>query len=198
MKSKIVSLSALCLLLSICITILGGCSTEKAKDEEYLYNWLLENGELVNGTKLVYEEKLEDGKVFALHYDTGYTHELFVTYTTNYDGYELKVRLPLLTDSSKVITWLTLVNNDDFTHGLEYYHNPDTFTKKTPIEHGDGFGDTIVINEATKEEREEWEKMYKLCAELAHESLCSLIDWLNESLCPKAKLELSDLGYLKY
>jgi hypothetical protein len=97
-----------------------------------------------------------------------------------------------------VEAWISLMNSDGFTRGLEYYHNPETFTKKTPIEHSDTFGDTLVVPESTKEEIEELEKMNELCEELAHGSLCSIIDWLNESLCPKAKFKLSDLGYSHY
>ncbi len=208
MKKFIVSLFSAILIVSICLSTLSGC--DKAYSKERLYNWLLDNGELVNGTKLVYTDN-----EFALHYDTGYVHELFVTYSlTDYEGYQLEVRVPLFINGEKVLSTITLINNNGFTRGLEYYHTPKSFTNKTPIEHGDTIGDTIsmadypheyvdgkVIVKVPEEDKpkiEEFKRMGSLCEELSHEMLCDILDWLKNSLCPSAEMDISDLGYKAY
>lgn len=201
------------LLVSICLSTFTGCS--KKKDEDYLYNWLLENGELVNSSALVYEEKIDSNKTFALHYDTGYINQLFVTYSiTDYEGYILEAQMPLFIEGEKVLSSITLINADGFTRGLEYSHNPKQFTNKTPVEHGDATGDIlsyadypheyvdgkiiVKIPEEDKPKFAEYEKMYDLCKELSQETLCDILDWLTEEICPLAKMDISDFGYKAY
>ncbi len=219
MKKFAIKLSTILLLVVICLSTLYGCSTketsEDAKDNDYLYNWLLENGELINGTALIYEEKLDENKVFALHYDTGYVNELFVTYSiTDYEGYQLEATLPLFIDDDKVLSHLTLINADGFTRGLEYYHTPNSFTSKTPVEHRDTYGDTISMEDypheyvdgkivvkvpdEDKAKIEELKRMNNLCEELSHGTLCNILDWLNEKICPLAEMKISDFGYKAY
>ena len=210
MKKLAIFLFSTLLLVTICLSTFAGCSLSLKKDKDYLYDWLLENGALVNGTKLVYSDNN-----FSLHFDTGYVHELFATYTvTDYEGYQLEVRLPLFTEDEKVLSTITLINAEGYTRGIEYYHTPGRFTNKTPIEHGDAIGDTlsyadypheyvdgkiiVKVPEEDKPKIAEYEKMYALCEELSHGTLCDILDWLTEEICPLAEMNISDFGYKAY
>jgi hypothetical protein len=212
MKKLISILFSALLIVTICLSTLSGCDIipQKETSEERLYNWLLENGELINGTRLVYTDNN-----FSLHYDTSYAHKLFVTYSvTDYKGYQVETKMPLFIEDEKVLANITLINAEGFTRGLEYYHTPQHFTNKTPIEHGDTTGDTISmadypheyvdgkivvkVPEEDKPKIEELEKMNALCEELAHDNLCSILDWLSEKICPSAEMDIADFGYEAY
>ena len=211
-KSHII-ISAIVVLVLIASVALASVLTDILtieKDGDYLYNWLLENGELVNGTKIVYSDN-----DFSLCYDTAepYT-KLFVVYSvSDYEGYQLEARVPLFglaIESSSI----TLINDEGFTRGLKYSHTPSSFTNKTPIKHVDTFGDTIStadypleyvdgkyvmhVPEEDKPKLAELKRMNALCEELAHKSLCSILDWLSAEICPLADMEMSDFGYFDY
>lgn len=207
-------LSSVLLLVIICISVFSGCST---KDKDYLYNWLLENGELVNNTELIYKDN-----TFTLNAKS--SKKIFVEYKTiNSDGYEITVQLPLYSKSEKVSTEIS-VESKDASSSLTYYHTANSFTRKTPIEYGSTSNypplNTITIgeyrngeyippdknqkeeNKRLQEENEKIKALHTIHEDIAkglsHESLCTILDWLNEEICPLAKMEISDLGYKAY
>ena len=218
MKRSITILSSMILLVAICLSTLSGCVIKNS--EENLYSWLLENGELVNGTELMYKDNS-----FALY--TGHSQKMFVDYTiSDYKGYEITVQLPLFSESKKVVAKIT-VQNKDSSSIFECYHYPDSFTMKTPLEYGvkneypdfdvinlDDYG-TMVYEDGKyvfhfdESKREEYEKKTSYNAEItkqrelreeiakdiSHKSIAAILDWINEEV---AKVDISDLGYKVY
>lgn len=228
--SNIRTLSSVFLLLAICLSVFNGCSAKDknkdkdyVKDKDYLYNWLLENGELVDNTELLYKDN-------AFTLSTKGPKKIFVEYkTTNSDGYEITVQLPLYSKSEKVSTEIS-VESEDAGSTLTYYHIAKSFTRKSPIEYGstsnyppfetinlNDYGELIYENgkyvlHVDENKREEYEQRKNKNAEieaqhiihediakdLSHESLCTILDWLKKKICPLAKMEISDFGYNAY
>ncbi len=225
MKTKYFVIS-LCIIL-ICLFSLYGCfkyeTQQLTKNEKQLYNWLLENGELVNGTGLMYQDN-----AFTLH--TNHSQKIFVNYVIpDYNGCKVIVQFPLFSESENSSTSISVQSNDSST-SLIHFHTAKDFTKKSPIEYGDmnSYPPLVPITlddyGTFKEEngklvfcldenkREEYEQINKineeisaqqgLCEnvakELAHETLCDILDWLNEEICPLVKMDISDLGYTNY
>ena len=202
---------ALCIILSFSLI-----SCNQPKDKEYVYNWLLENGELINGTELVYSDKIDSFHTYKLCYSSNMVgSNLCAVYViNNYNGYNVSLTLPLYTNSNNVLTYISIDNAEGFERGLEYYHNRNIFQRKSPITHNDTYGDTIDLSkyphkevdgkiivdvpQDVKEQLNEMKHMNALCEELAQESLCSILDWLKTKICPLADMELSDFGYEKY
>lgn len=94
----------------------------------------------------------------------------------DYKGYRITVTLPLYSDSKNVETKI-LVNNDNSSSSLSFYHYPETFSNKSPIEYGsiinspqteqlliDNFGEFIEENgklvfHLDESKRQEYEKI---------------------------------------
>jgi hypothetical protein len=120
----------------------------------------------------------------------------------------------VFTDFNLVAATISLANIDGFTRGLKFYHDRETFQKRSPISHGDSYGDTIDLSEypheyidgkyhvdipyEVKVKLEEMDNMNALCESLAQPSIREILDWLNTSVCPLADMDLSDFGYEKY
>ena len=223
MKRYIIFLSSILLLAAMVLSTLAGCSPEVKKDKDYLYNWLLENGELANGTELMYK----DGE-FTLR--TDHSQEMVVEYIIpDYNGYKITVRLPLYSKSDKASAVIS-VHKRTASSSLTYYHTAKNFTKKSPISYGtiSSYPQLETINKAdygtSKYENgmfvfyfdaskwEEYEQKIKankeisaqqelresIAKDLAHEALCDILDWLNEEICPSAKMDVSEFGYKAY
>lgn len=217
---RCVFLSSMLLLVAICLSTFAGCSLELKKDKDYLYDWLLDNGELVNATELIYKDE-----TFTLRSD--HSKKLFVDYTIpDYKGYEITVKLPLYSESEKVIAEIS-VHNEDSSSVFSCYHYPKTFTSKTPLEfdtisqHPDydyiimsDYGTTTyedgkMVFHLDESKREEYEKKKKyneeidaqrelretMAKEISHKTLCDILDWLNEEI---AEMDISDFGYKAY
>lgn len=223
-KKTVITLLATLLVTIICLSSLCGCSPkETPKDKQYLYNWLLENGELVNGTELMYQDN-----TFTLR--TDHSQGMFVDYVIpNYNGYEITVQLPLFSESENTSTTIS-VQNEDSSTTLTYCHTAKDFTTKSPIKHDDIHSypplETIImddygtfkyengklvfhLDESKREEYEQKTKINKeiktqqelrenIAKELAHETLCEILDWLNDEICPLTEMDISDFGYNAY
>lgn len=170
------------------------------KDEAYLYDWLLENGELVGGTDLVYRHVTQQGVMYALNCNTENSEPYFwVSYIKpNYKGYEVRGHLPLDPNhrlyTNTIIASISLYDYEErITRGLDFSHNKKVFTNKTPIEFDDYFGYDDFKNSMDK-----IIAMNDLCDELSHPTLCDMLDWLKDDVCPLAKMDMSDFGYEKY
>ncbi len=103
------------------------------KDSDYMNSWLVENGELVNGTELVYTDQNTANK-FTL--STDQSQNIIVTYViNNYKGYKVTVQLPLFSESKKISAEIS-VQKGNYSSTLTYYHTAKNFTKNSPISHG--------------------------------------------------------------
>ena len=181
------------------------------KDRDYLYNWLLENGELASGgTSVVYKEVYSNNRVYSLYYNTSSANRIFASYTSkNSEGYIIIVTVELFTSGDEETNAeIVVINSDDKRRGLKYYHNPQQFTVNTPISIVSAFGDHFPDKEASGkyddplESFNAWKKPMEEVEDVGkksiHSGICSIIDWLNDSICTKAKMDLSDFGYELY
>lgn len=184
MKKCIKLLSVCCLVVHI-IVFVCGCTFITKQREKHLYNWLEENGQLLNGTDLVYQQTGEVGDLFVLRYSTA-SSVMCIEYSTHYEGYHITVELPLFYEDNEVLTTIEVENEDFLYRGLEFSHNRKEFTRNSPIEHHDWYGNTEAYG------------MTSICEDFAQKSICKILDWMSESLCPSVKMELSDFGYTKY
>lgn len=178
-------LFGLCLVAHIIIFVCV-CPLISKKSEKHLYDWLEENGQLLNGTDLEYKQTGEVGDLFVLRYSTVSAGMMYIEYSTHYEGYHITVELPLFYKDDGVLTRIEVENEDFLYRGLEYYHNRKEFTRNSPIEHHDWYGNTEAYG------------MTSICEDFAQKSICKILDWMSESLCPSVKMELSDFGYTKY
>lgn len=223
MKRSIIVLSSIVSLIAVCLCIFSGCATPKLSPEERIYNWLLENGELIDGTNLVYQDN-----DFSLR--TDHSKKMSVDYTIpDYKGYEIAIQLPLYSDSKKVKVSIS-VKNTDSSSTFACYHCPKDFTLKTPLEydtlsqypdydyiHMPDYGTTkyedgkyVFHLDETKREEYEKKKQYnaeidnqrelreKISKEISNKSISDILDWLNKEICPSAEMKIADLGYKVY
>lgn len=201
---------ALCIVFCFSLT-----SCKPKKDKDYLYDWLIENGELVGSTTLSFEDSIDTNHRYKLSYYSYGTIDVEY-FITDYEGYCVSSRLPLFTGEDKVSSSISLTNSDCLERGKYYSHYRSNFQRKSPITLGDFFGDEINLGgysfikdghfyvdydampDDFRAKVKTSQHMDDLCEELSHSSLCSILDWLNETICPLADMELSDFGYEKY
>jgi hypothetical protein len=191
----------------------NGLTVEDAKkNRDYLYNWLLENGDLTgNGESVVYKESVGNNCTYSLHYNSSSPDKIFASYTSkNSGGYVIIVTVELFASgqeesNAKVVVY----NKDNNMRCLEYYHNPQNFSANTPIElvsvSGHDFPDRNISSkdyDTVAEAYAAWVKPMREVEDIGknsiHAGICSIIDWIDESLCSKAEMDLSDFGYLMY
>lgn len=225
MKRNITVFSSILLIITLSLAVFSGC-TANVSSEELLYNWLLENGELVDGTELVYKDN-------AYTLCTDHSKKMFVNYIIPvYNGYEVIVQLPLFVNSDEVTAEIS-VANEEGTSTLAYYHNLKEFTVKSPIEFGsfthcpalinetgillDDYGEWVYENgkytfRFDDSKRDEYEQLVKqnneiimqretreqIAKELSHKSILNILDWLKNEICTSAGIDISDLGYEYY
>ena len=216
---KAISIFAIFLLI---IATLSACDignnkpSEAPKDADYLYGWLTEHGTLVDGTSLQYSEIDATGVKFSLCYDTNYvdSYKWHVLYTASDDaGRPVTTRLTLFWRGSNTPAEITVTGSGDFDgyyRSMEFSHDSQRFTDNSPISMGSYDGSTVVRDEFKADEgpttivddkeglQDELDTMDRKCNDLAHGSLCAILDWLKESFCPTANMKMSDFGYDKY
>jgi hypothetical protein len=189
---------------------------EEPKDADYLYDWLTEHGTLVDGTRLQYSETDATGVNFSLCYDTNYvdSHKWYVLYTANDDaGRTVTTRLTLFWRDSNTPAEITVTGSGDFDgyyRSMEFSHDPQRFTNNSPIDIGNYDGSTVVrdvfiagqgpatVVDDKEGLQDELDTMDSNCKNLAHGSLCAILDWLKESFGPTANMTMSNFGYDKY
>lgn len=185
MKNSTKAISAICLLISITLYFCG-CSLIAKQREKHLYNWLLENGQLLNGTDLEYKQTGAVGDLFVLRYSSGSSSTMFIEYSTHSDEYQITVKVPLFSKTDKVLARIEVENEAFEYRGLEYYHNTKEFTRNSPVTHHEWYGNTTSY------------ALSSTCEEFAQTGICKILDWMKDSLCPATGMKLSDFGYSKY
>lgn len=187
-------------LFLVSITILSACGP--TKDADYLYDWLTEHGTLVNGTRLEYSYMYEPGSEITLCYDTAMGNSFYVNYTIkDYFGRKVITKLFLFSDSKEAPSCISVYGigeYSDYYRSLEYYHAPALFTKNSPIERGELGGSTVHVPDSEKALITEILALNTICEDRAQTSLCRILDWLENTFCPAAKMSMSDFGYEKY
>ena len=194
----------------LCTLILSSCDIgsislgEKPKDADYLYDWLAENGNLVGGTCLQYSGTNAKGDRFSLCYDTDLPEKSrwYVSYETEHIfGYKIETKLFLFSESKKTYVYISASGRGDYSdyyRSMEYSHNPKSFTKNSPIERGELSGSTVHVPDSDKSLVQEIIALNTICEDNAQKNLCTILDWLEASVCQTANMEMSDFGYDKY
>ena len=187
-------------------------SEETKSSENVLYDYLQENGRLVNGEDLV----LESGN-FVL--STDHSRKMYaVNNILDYNGYDVTVRLPLFEKGKKVTVVITVENETSLSE-IRCTVNPSDFTLKTPLDYEVGIEsppikviylkDTSTMNEEEikeyKKENREKEQYNieveeqravreQIAKELSHEAIGAILDWLSKEL----PVNTHELGYVNF
>lgn len=197
---KTISIIAILILTS---SLMTACISN-SKGADYLYDWLLEHGTLVDGTCLQYSETDKSGAMITLCYDTNYADKFrwhVQRSTTDSSGRTIITTLYLFYDSNKSPSAISVCGSgpfEDYYRTLEYFHNPVNFTRNSPIEIGDFGGSTVNIDNAGPDLTSEIIEMNIICKDNTQASLCLILDWLKDSFCPTADMTMSDFGYDNY
>ena len=216
-KTKVL-LVVVAILLSI--TVAAGslwAYSKRPKDETYLYEWMTKNASLIDGTRLQYTDTQKNGSKFSLNYDT-YNYVDRMKWYIQYDipereGYYTTVHVTLYWDNKECPSTITVSGTgklEGYSRTLEYSHNPDGFTRGSPIKINSYDGSTVPTDGNIPElsgssllglERAlqlKLDYMDQKCSILAHSSLCKVLDWLQNEFCPTANMKISDFGYTSY
>ncbi|MBO7250849.1 MAG: hypothetical protein J6V42_06205 [Clostridia bacterium] len=182
----------LALIIALSMLLLAGCQvktpepqTPKTPEEarEILYNWLVENGELRDGTDLLYFS----GDFFI---KTSVSKKIEVFYSKgNVGNYTVSFSLPLLSNEKNVTLLITLKKSID-TYIFECIHTPETFQKNIPL--------TYEKLSSTNTNRGDNKIAKDFAQECSHTALAEILEWLENTVCKPAGLTLSDLGYKAY
>ena len=190
---------------------------------ELIYDWLTENGELMNGTTISYTKNHINGD--ALSVEATQDKEVKISFSTSLpNGLEVTCSMPLISDS--VLSFNCKIVDDTNT-GTEKWCELEkaTFTASSPIEladfvciYIDGKSADGYINYQGKSYREYFSKKESKVVreeipqekitviesvgdnfgQLAQQSICNMLDCMSADLCPLWGIELSDLGYKRY
>ena len=226
---KITSLFLLFVFALSLTFVFGSCANNKANSKklktpeevhDILYNWLVDNGELKNGTTLYYSNK--DFVITA-----NAAQEINLSYSKGWiDGYNTSYSLPLLSNQEEVTLEITL-KKSEYTYVFGCIHSPETFRMNIPL----SYEKILVPNKKTvasclywkeegnrryqaiipgKEEEyysileynEQLEKTIDQAEESAigysHTALAEILVWLESDICKPTGLTLSELGYKLY
>ena len=188
----------------------------QAKDDNYLYDWMANNGTLIDGTYLQYSETDTNGTTFSLRYDPNLTENRrwYVACThVSSSGYTIATTLILFWEKPNTPVSISVFGSgrfDGYRRSLEYSHNSNEFTSNSPIKKERYSGDTVVkdifiagqgpttITDKTEGLQAELDNMDRICSTNAQKSLCLILDWLKNSFCSEANMKMSDFGYENY
>ena len=205
------------IVLAVNIANLGRIFPQANSNNDTLYNWILENGELVNGTDLIYKNG-----GFTLY--TNISRKMYVEYIIpNHNGYTVTVRLPLF---EKEVTSEFTVQNETSSSLVFCTHYPENFTLKTPLEYKISseipdfdyidrskygttkYEDGKMVFYLDENKREEYEKKLQynneisdkrkerenIAKEISHRAISDILDWLKS----ETNMDAIDLGYIQY
>lgn len=223
MKRIISLIISITLLLSLILSITS-CNGPKTPEEahEILYNWLIDNGELENGTTVCYRSDK-----YVISADA--SQNITITYTAGKtDGYEASYTLPLLSNEKKVTLRMTLTDSKD-TYVFGCIHTPESYRKNTPLSYkeistpdlitinADDYGSTqykdgkyvftldpdkaeeyYELKERNENIRKGIDKAEETAIANSHSALEEILGWIENNVCESAGLTLSDLGYKAY
>lgn len=211
MKRIISLITALTILLTLALTVTG-CKKEEPAPEQMtpeqvytiLYEWLLENGKLEEGTKLIYWYQLEQ-KSICVKYDSAFDGSIhFTMYFPDYKSYELKLTYTISkesTDDKQTYTvYLDSKTNRAYSFN-SYSYDKEIFAKNSPV----SSKSTVNSNNTgsfptpyTEEEKQEGRKLSSMITDIHYDCLLTFLDWLSTDFCSDVGITLSDLGYKKY
>lgn len=223
------------LILSVLLAIvLTGCeftqttsapaepSTQINVDRDFVYDWLLENGELQNGEELVYTSK--DGQS-ELTVQTDASKRIWVYYDfQDEEGNHVSMNMELFREGKDKFECEIL---DDTETGVyrSYQFKRATFTRKSPISNernlsyyiDGGTAESVWMSqEGPKMAKRSWqtskeehipvpEDKYNAFqairenfAERAQQHLCSTLDAIHNGFCVPMGITIHDLGYEKF
>jgi hypothetical protein len=173
-----------------------------------IYDWLVENGDLLNGETLVYSELNNFNKTYEVwtyrYNDKVLFAELLIdNYLVDGKPCKLSVSLELLPDQDGIARMI--VSLDSLTSRAyctkNYYIDVDTFRKNVPIESGDVqcSSNTPAFNFTyTPEEKADSLNYLDDINDNSYEYLIDLLEWVANDFAPKVSLTIQDFGYIKY
>lgn len=192
-------------------------------DDDYIYNWLLKNGELKNGTELIYNRELSDVCSYSIYTDTDKCIEF--TYTTNeLVLYSISLSMDLFSPNKASFS-CEIIDRTETGVCTDYIHYRTSFTRNSPIESkgiaghildGDYLtsidiidgkryrtyyksGEGIVYEEISSDKIQTWKTEKEILSnEVAQKLLCAAIETLNNDFCPLVGIDIIDLGYENY
>lgn len=197
--------------------------TAKVKlDNEFVYDWLLENGELVDSTELVYSINKEDGSSLTIATDT--SKAIGITYTFKENNYQITCGMGMFGGNKHSFSCKVV---DESSTGKEnsYTFKKNSFNRNTPLsgkKHVNWYidGDTIqsliwkggkcvqevysaskggsVDKEIPKEKVEKARTADEIITKDAQKYLCALLVVMEKDLCPLLEIDMKDLGYMSF
>lgn len=172
-----------------------------------VYDWLLKEGELKNGTELVYTYKSSDTDVNINYKSSSENLIMFTMSFPDYNGNKLTLRYSIPYNEADR-------NHQTYTVRLEskknrafawnvYSYSPSEFVKNSPVKANVPYTNqgTFVSTTArpyTEEEIQDGLALCKTLNEIHHRSHIVFLNWLRDSFCPDVGVTMADLGYLKY
>lgn len=189
----------------------------KTISNEIVYDWLLENGKLIDGTTISYAINGKNGGI--LNVSAGQDKMVVLSYVSmSSEGLEVECTMPLFSENSLLIDSMIV---DHTITGREYSYKLDkaSFTTNSPIEKGDFkwlYIDGEYHNSLLKrdgkyfvkhylgEEEIPYEKIVVADAiddvfdQLTHQNICDMLDLMGTGLCELWDIKLADLGFEMY
>ena len=187
-------------------------------NEDFMYYWLVANGQLSNGTDLYYTENLASGEEYTLFYtESRSASKIWARYRIyNYNGYTITTEIPLFAKNDTVEIACTYSNATGVECSNKYSFSKKNFTSKSPI-NPKGWNDidpevfyssSLSQDEIAKKEyerkllKEVRQKMTKELDTFVDEStqnnVCNLLKWIELNILNPANFDISDLGYTNY
>jgi hypothetical protein len=228
---KITSLFLLFVFALSLTFVFGSCTNNKANSQkpktpeeahDILYNWLVDNGELKNGTTICYS--YHDFTITA-----NAAQEINLSYSKGWiDGYNTSYSLPLLSNEEETTLEITLKKSED-TYVFGCIHSPETFRMNIPLSYEEISGpnykeirindycsvryengkyiytpypdkadEYYALKDYNKKIKENTEKAKEAAIGYSHTALAEILVWLESDICKSTGLTLSELGYKSY
>lgn len=212
--------------LTACSSIVKIISETTPKIEfnnEYVYNWLLDNGELINGTILSHTINYDNGAYLCLSSTSDKVITVIYSYVPS-NGLSICLSMPLFSQS---MLYFDCEIVDETITGVKKQCalNKIDFTKNSPIEindficfYSDGYYIDHLIYNNGKYYREYYsaQEHAVVQAEIpqtkvaiinsiddnfalyAQKGVCVMLNSIYADLCPLWSIEMADLGFTKY
>ena len=211
-KIIIISASILCLIIAalIIIQFYNQHSENKVPNTpeetyEEVYNWLIDNGTIVNGEILTYTESRNQKGTYKLWaYERNdnilFAEILIDNYSVNGNACKLSVRLDLIPDNDGTTRmYVALDSNSNRAYCYkEYYIDTNSFKKNVPIESGNiqcSYNTPAFNFTYTDKEKEDSLDFLDDINDKSYSFLIEILNWLSSEYAPKLSLTIKDFGY---
>jgi hypothetical protein len=175
-----------------------------AESYDIIYDWLIENGTLKNGTEVSYRYKNEDTYVL-IKYDSNFPNSIyFYMHFPDHQGNTLYLTYTLEKndDQGDHFYFINLSSNNNRAYASKTYSlDMSNFTKNTPTKYCSGRNSSTVGTFGftyTSAEKQEGEKLSNIINDIHYDCLITFLNWLRDDFCPTVGLTMKDLGFLKY